>query len=208
MLCVSDEAIKAAQAEEGAAVVSFVETVPVLASLPAEKLARLVSSMQPRRYPRGAVIFVQGDTPQGLGIVREGRCSVSRMVDLDGRRQRSMRVDSLLPRDTFGGDAILQGALRNYASVTAETDVAMLHLPRHEFSASLLSDEALRLLQLNMKLTKPDDDMLRARYEREAEWRSFKQRYIKAVVSESRDRRLNLHRKSGIPALVPRSRPR
>ena len=115
-----------------------------------------------------------------------------------------MRLDTLLPRDTFGGDSILQGALRNYAAVTAETDVVMLHIPRAEFSATLLSDDALRILQLNTKLYRPTDSVLRTRYDQETSWRQAKHRYLREVLAEAHDRRVNLNRMSGNPNLLPR----
>ena len=48
-----------------------------------------------------------------------------------------------------------QGALRNHASVRAETDVTMVVVPRADFGAHLLSDEALRCVAAAATATCP-----------------------------------------------------
>jgi len=205
-LLLSDAELHAAQAQKGNEIVAFIQSVPMLSSLPTDKLARLVASLHTRRYKRQEVVFEQGETPQGLGIVREGRCGVMRTIPFQtrhGERERQMRLDTLLPRDTFGGDSVLQGALRNHASVVAETDVTMLHVPRSEFGPNLLSDEALRILQLNTKLYRPSDEMLRKRYENEHSWRIAKQHYIREVIQESKDQKIINNRLSRNPNLLP-----
>ena len=44
-----------ASSSQGADIVAFIQTVPMLASLPTDKLARLVASLHARRYKRGEV---------------------------------------------------------------------------------------------------------------------------------------------------------
>ncbi|KAL1499267.1 hypothetical protein AB1Y20_011477 [Prymnesium parvum] len=205
-LQLSDSLLAEAHANKGAEVVRFVQSVPMLASLPTEKLARLVASLQTRRHKRGEVIFAQGETPQGLCILREGRCAVTRtLTAAPGEREREIRLDTMLPRDTFGGDSVLQGTLRNHASVVAETDVVVLHVPRSEFGANLLSDEALRALQLNNKLSRPSDEVLRNRHETEQAWRRAKQRYIREVLHEAKETKLVKHRLTRNPNMLPSS---
>ena len=101
--------------------------------LPWERLLRMVRLLEPMRYTHGEVIVRQGETPAGLYIVYAGRCTVQRelSVDENGRpRVRRMHLETLMPRDTYGGDAILHGVLRSQTSLVAETDAQILFMPR------------------------------------------------------------------------------
>ena len=184
--------IQRSQLEAAGDKAMFVVSCPMFSKLPWERLLRLVQQLQPRRYALGETIALQGDTPIGLYILQEGRCSVSRDIVLhDGgrRRTRTMHLETLMPRDTFGGDALLQGALRNYASLVAEQEVLMLFLQRVDFNPSQLSEDALRMLKLNAKLYRPDDEALRQRYYNQLEWDRAKHHYCEEVLAESRARK-------------------
>ena len=84
-------------------------------------------------------------------------------ADAQGRqgKLKKMHLETLMPRDTFGGDALLHGSLRNYASLVADQEVSILFLQRGDFSPSQLTEDALRMLKLNSKLYRPNDEARR-----------------------------------------------
>ena len=110
-----------------------------------------------------------------------------------------------MPRDTYGGDAVLHGVLRSQTSLVAETDVSLLFMPRADFSPSHLTDDALRMLKLNAKLYRPNDEMLVQRHFQELEWDRAKRHYVKEVIKESRDKRKVKALMSRNPAIMQRS---
>ena len=194
---------------------------------------------------------------------------------------RGIAVRACEQQEQQQGESLLQGALRNHASVLAETDVTMLHIPRAAFGPNLLSDEALRVLQagrrrhvaatwpprgrqdppyflgvtdqlwpftcthsdchlgspfrmplrlsvvflqlnskfyrptvthvthvthvtqLNSKLYRPTDEMLRKRHSDEQSWRVAKHHYIREVIAERNDNRILNNRLSRNPNLLP-----
>ena len=59
-------------------------------------------------------------------------------------RTRSMHLETLMPRDTYGGDAVLHGAMRSHTSLVAETDVTLLFMSRQDFSPWHLTEEVGR----------------------------------------------------------------
>ena len=110
-----------------------------------------------------------------------------------------------MPRDTYGGDAVLHGVLRSQTSLVAETDVSLLFMPRADFSPAHLTEEALRMLKLNAKLYRPNDEMLTQRHFQELEWDRAKRHYVKEVLRESRDKRKVKAMMSRNPATMRRS---
>ena len=101
---------------------------------------------------------------------------------------RKMHLETLMPRDTYGGDAILHGVLRSQTSLVAETDALVLFMPRHEFSPAHLTEEALRMLKLNSKLYRPNDELLLQRHYQELEWDKAKRLYVKEVIKEAKQK--------------------
>ena len=90
-----------------------------------------------------------------------------------------------MPRDTYGGDAILHGTLRSTTSLLAETDVSVLFMPRADFSPGHLTEEAMRMLKLDSKLYRPNDELLLQRHYQELEWDRAKRHYVRLVIEES-----------------------
>jgi len=177
--------------EEAAERAIFVASVPMFHRLPWERLLRMVSTLESAQYGHGETIVRQGETPQGLYILYDGRCTVQRelLIDDQGRtRTRKMHLETLMPRDTYGGDAILHGMLRSQTSLVAETDATVLFMPRQEFSPAHLTEEALRMLKLNSKLYRPNDELLMQRHFQELEWDRAKRTFVKEVLREARDK--------------------
>ena len=176
--------------------------------LPWERLLRMIGLFEPQTYSHGEAIVRQGETPQGLYVVHDGRCTVKRAIDLlEGgrRRTRSMHLETLMPRDTYGGDAVLHGVLRSQTSLIAETDVSLLFMPRSDFSPAHLTEEALRMLKLNAKLYRPNDEMLLQRHYQELEWNAAKRHYVRELLSEASDKRKVKALQSRNPATMRRS---
>jgi len=184
--------LRRSELEQAAEKAVFVTSVPMFAKLPWERLLRMVHLLQHRSYTHGEVIVAQDDTPQGLYILYEGRCTVSRTMTYleNGRRlKRSMHLETLMPRDTFGGDAVLHGLMRSRTTLLAETDVSLFFMPRADFSPSHLTEEALRMLKLNAKLYRPNDELLLQRHYQEMEWARAKQHYVKGVIKQAREKK-------------------
>jgi len=185
----------------------FVASVAMFAKLPWDRLLRMVHLLQPKEAEAGEILLAQGDTPQGLYVVRDGRCVVVREMEFlehGRRRTRRMHLETLMPRDTYGGDAVLHGLLRSRTTLIAETDSSILFMPRMDFSPSHLTEEALRMLKLNAKLYRPDDELLLQRHYHELEWDRAKRHFIKDVLKEGRDRRALKNMLSRNPATMKR----
>ena len=141
-------------------------------------------------------------------MVHDGRCTVNRTIELlEGgrRRSRSMHLETLMPRDTYGGDAVLHGLLRSRTTLIAETDSSILFMPRMDFSPSHLTEEALRMLKLNAKLYRPDDELLLQRHYHELEWDRAKRHYVHEVLREASDKRKVKALQSRNPATMRRT---
>ena len=144
----------------------------------------------------------------GLYIVRDGRCTVQRQMEFveQGKtKSRRMHLETLMPRDAYGGDAVLHGLMRSRTSLVAETDVSMLFMPRTDFSPSHLTEDALRMLKLNSKLYRPNDELLLQRHYHELEWGRAKRQFVKQVMAEALDRKAIKNMLSGNPSTMRRS---
>lgn len=120
-------------------------------------------------------------------------------------RTRRMHLETLMPRDTYGGDAVLHGVVRSRTTLLAETDVKCLFMSRADFSPSHLTEEALRILKLNAKLYRPNDELLLQRHYQEIEWERAKRHYVKQVIKESSQQRNMKALMSRNPSLMRRS---
>ena len=93
-------------------------------------LVGLARSLRRRRYPRGAVIFVEGDPGTTLYVIESGTAKIA-LTTSDGKEL----VIALLGRGDFFGDmAILDGEPRS-ADAVAKTDCQLLLLTRQDFLA-------------------------------------------------------------------------
>lgn len=102
--------------------------VPLFSSLGSDDLERLSSSLQLRRYDRGALVFQQGDVGTDLFIIREGEVTI-RLSSPDGRE---VSLALLRRGDAFGELALLDEAPRSTDAVARE-DTALLGLSRKDF---------------------------------------------------------------------------
>ena len=81
----------------------------------------------------------------------------------------------------FIGGAVVRRLLR-------ETDATVLFMPRTDFSPAHLTEEALRMLKLNAKLYRPNDELLLQRHYQELEWDKAKRLYVKEVIKEAKQK--------------------
>jgi len=95
-------------------------------------LTALAGSLRRRRYPRGTVVFVEGDPGTTLFIIESGTVKIG-LSTPDGKEL----VIALLGRGEFFGDmAILDGEPRS-ADAVAKTDCQFSLLTRQDFLAFL-----------------------------------------------------------------------
>ena len=100
---------------------------------------------------------------------------------------------------------VLHGVLRSQTSLVAETDAMILFMPRHDFTPAHLTEEALRMLKLNAKLYRPNDELLLQRHFQELEWERAKRTFVREVLRESKDQRQMQVLQSRNPATMRRS---
>lgn len=63
----------------------------------------------------------------------------------------------------------------------------------------------MRILKLNSKLYRPNDELLQQRHYQEVEWERAKRHYLKEVLAEARDQRKMTAMLSRNPATMRRS---
>jgi CRP-like cAMP-binding protein len=103
--------------------------------LPLELQRELLAHGRVKRYPRGAMLYVQGDPPPGLMATLEGAVSFSRV-----RPSGNEVIYHVAgPGTWFGMFGVLTG-LPMMLDVTAVTDVALVCVPREPI-AQLLARE-------------------------------------------------------------------
>jgi CRP/FNR family transcriptional regulator, cyclic AMP receptor protein len=117
--------------------------VDLFAALTPEELERLGARLRRRRYPKGAVILVEGDPGTGLYVLESGR---ARIV-VASPAGRELVLDVRGPGEFFGDMALLDGEPRS-ADVVAAEDCRVLILQREDFVRFVEThpQAALRLL--------------------------------------------------------------
>ncbi|MHA7630760.1 Crp/Fnr family transcriptional regulator [Corallococcus sp. M7] len=117
--------------------------IPLFGNLPREELELLSPLLRSRRYPRGEVIFHQGDVGTALYIVRRGQVAI-RLSSSDGKEV----ILALLDRgDFFGELALLDGSPRSTDAVARE-EADVLCLQREDFQRFLATRPQVSLALL------------------------------------------------------------
>ena len=106
--------------------------VPLFSSLGSGDLERLSTSLRPRRYARGEIIFHRSDVGTDLFIIRKGEVTI-RLSSPDGRE---LSLALLRRGDAFGELALLDEAPRSTDAVAREETV-LLSLSRKDFQKFL-----------------------------------------------------------------------
>lgn len=110
-------------AEDGSEVVGLLRRVPLLSGLEDEELARVARVAVPRSYPKGDIVFHEGDKSDACYVIRSGDVRITRQHS-DGR---VIALATLHPGEIVGELAMLDGEVRS-ASVQALTDIELLAL--------------------------------------------------------------------------------
>ena len=108
------------------------QEVPLFSGLPPGDRDRLLDGMSPLALPAGSLIISQGDAPDAMYLLLEGRLKVF----LSNEEGREVILDFLDPGDAFGELALLDDEERS-ASVITVTPVKLALLPRAHFRACL-----------------------------------------------------------------------
>ena len=102
--------------------VEFLTSVPIFASLNREQLQSLPGKLQPRRYPRGEVIFHEDDPADRMHLIVEGRVKIS-IASEDGRERDIALFQS---GDCFGEMALLDGSNRSATATAVDATETMV----------------------------------------------------------------------------------
>jgi CRP/FNR family cyclic AMP-dependent transcriptional regulator len=114
--------------------------VPMFEHLAEEELEHLSNLLHARRYPKGEVIFHQGDVGTALFIIRKGQVAI-RLSSLDGKE---VTLAMLERGDFFGELALLDGEPRSTDAVARE-ETELLSLQRESFHRYLESSPRVAL---------------------------------------------------------------
>ena len=106
--------------------------VPLFTGLPPNELARLGALVRPRRYRRGEVIFLEGDSGTSLCVIALGQVKIV----LSGADGREVVLNVYGPGDFFGEFALLDGEPRS-ADAIAQEGCLLYWLTREDFLAFL-----------------------------------------------------------------------
>jgi CRP-like cAMP-binding protein len=107
---------------------SFLASMDVFKSVPAEALREIERRMVEKKYPKGSSLFLEGDPAQFVWFVKEGHIKAV-THDSNGRCHALCMVG---PRNMFGACCSLGGGDYPCNSV-AETDVTVVSFPLSEF---------------------------------------------------------------------------
>ena len=114
--------------------------VPMFEHLAEAQLEHLSSLLHVRRYPRGEVVFHQGDVGTALFIIRKGQVAI-RLSSPDGKEVTLALLDR---GDFFGELALLDGEPRSTDAVARE-ETELLSLQRESFHQFLESSPQVAL---------------------------------------------------------------
>jgi CRP-like cAMP-binding protein len=129
---------------------SVLKEVPLFAGFSAKELADLASFVRPRRYPRGSIIFHQGDPGTTLYLIETGEVKLT----VTAENGKEVTLALLGPGAFFGELSLLDGGPRS-ANAVARVDCTLGVLDREHLlrvlaehppaNASLLSVVTRRL---------------------------------------------------------------
>ena len=130
-------------APDTASAPSALAQVDLFSTLTSEELAALQSRVRRRRYPKGTVIFLEGDPGTSLYVIEEGHVKIV-LTSPDGKE---LVIAVRGPGEFFGDMALLDGEPRSADAVAAK-DCRLLILQREDFNRFLVAhpQAAARLL--------------------------------------------------------------
>jgi len=133
--------------------IRILQSVPLLAKLPENKLSRLASVMRVQAFADGAYVIRQGEEGSRFYIINEGEVKCTRRSSPTAPEEELIR---LYPQEFFGERALITNEQRK-ANVIACGPVECLVLERSSFQ-SLLSEVQNDLVDvMTNRDTKPDE---------------------------------------------------
>lgn len=112
--------------------------IKFLQILPPEKVANLIPSLNTYTYKKGEQIFKEGDIGDQLYFIVKGSVKIFR-----GSSENSVHIDHLEAGDIFGEIALVSDKPRT-ATITAETNLELYALHKHDFVELLRTNPALQ----------------------------------------------------------------
>ena len=115
-------------------------------------IQRLIQSLRAINFYTGDTVIKQGDEGDYFYILREGKCSVTRLASGEGW---DVPLAELGPGDSFGEDALVADSTRN-ATVTMLTDGTMMRLSKQQF-VEILKKPLVHYIEYEMAATAATD---------------------------------------------------
>ncbi len=127
------------------------KSIPLFSELTNTELDLILASAREQRYPRGSIVFYEGDPGDFLMVVLTGKVKVV----LLGKEGQEIILALLGPRDFFGEMAILESAPRSATVMTIEAS-EFLCLAQQNFTTLLQNHPPI-----SMKILKHLSERLR-----------------------------------------------
>lgn len=119
-------------------VARLLRRVPLLADLEPSELERIASVAVPRSFPKGDIVFHEGDRSDACYVIRSGEVRVTRQHS-DGR---AIALATLREGEIVGELAMLDGEVRS-ASIEALTEIELLALSATDMRGLLQRNPAM-----------------------------------------------------------------
>ena len=129
------------QAKEDGDWMSTILRIKVFQKIPAANIQTIFARLQQINYKARDTVIKQGDEGDYFYVITRGRCTVIRESPLN---KEGIKLASLVVGDTFGEEALVSEEKRN-ATVTMETDGALMRLSKDDFQ-TLLKEPILEWL--------------------------------------------------------------
>jgi CRP/FNR family transcriptional regulator, cyclic AMP receptor protein len=132
--------------DKSISLIELLRKVPLFAEMTQDDLLKLKDCAHIKKFPRGTVLFEEGEEGQELFIITRGLLKVSVMHE-DGRE---FTISVSRPFDCLGEIALLDGSPRS-AGATALEDLEVVSIHKRDFDSFLasqprLKDSIIRLL--------------------------------------------------------------
>jgi CRP-like cAMP-binding protein len=114
--------------------------VELMLKLPPEEVRRIISHVKKRTFPKGTVIFRQGDLGDALYLIESGSINIHAHLTEHGEE---VGVTTLGDGETFGEIALVTGVPRT-ATVEAEEDTVVWQIHRNDFDHIVIVSPKLR----------------------------------------------------------------
>ncbi len=135
------------------------KSIPLFSELTNGELDLVLSTAREQRYPRGSIVFYEGDPGDFLMVILKGKVKVI----LLGEGGQEIILAMLGARDFFGEMAILESAPRSATIMTVESS-EFLCLDQKSFS-TLLTDQpsiSLKILKHLSERLRQTDEQIRS----------------------------------------------